>query len=68
MDLSLSKNLAFPWFGARTSTLQLRLEAYNVFNTVNLNNPTGAIESINFGRVTGTAQQRILQLGARFYF
>lgn len=68
MDLSLSKNIGFPWFGARTSTLQLRLEAYNVFNTVNLNNPAGAIESINFGRVTSTAQQRILQLGARFYF
>lgn len=36
-DFSLFKNINLNLFSGRTQTLQLRVEAYNVFNTLNLN-------------------------------
>ena len=37
-DLSLFKNITIP-VGGRQTTFQIRVEAYNVFNTLNLANP-----------------------------
>ncbi|MEX2271383.1 MAG: TonB-dependent receptor [Vicinamibacterales bacterium] len=71
-DLSLVKN--FPMaIGARGSTLQMRLEAFNAFNWVNLNNPVTAVNNPSFGRVTsvrggGTGGPRLVQVGLRFSF
>jgi hypothetical protein len=48
--------------------LQLRFEAFNVFNHAQFNNPGGEINSSSFGVVTSARDPRILQLGAKFLF
>ena len=72
-DLSLVKNVRVP-LGARGSTVQVRVEAFNAFNWVNLNNPVAATNSASFGRVTSvrgvgaTGGPRVVQLGVRYSF
>ncbi|PYR77112.1 MAG: hypothetical protein DMF86_10260, partial [Acidobacteria bacterium] len=69
-DLSLVKNFEVPGSrGARSAKLQIRLEAFNAGNWVNLGNPTSAVNSGNFGRVTGTRSgPRTYQIGAKYIF
>lgn len=73
-DLSLFKNVSLRAFGGREQTIQLRLEAYNVFNTLNLGNPSSNVAASDFGRVTGLRTPgglpgaRLIQLGAKFMF
>lgn len=66
-DLSVIKNIDIK-IGTRKTPLQLRAEAYNVFNQVNLNNPNSTLNSTLFGRVTSTRTMRTVQLGARISF
>jgi len=47
---------------------QLRAEATNAFNMVNLNNPNTTYNSSSFGQITGAASMRVMQLGARILF
>ena len=47
---------------------QLRVEAYNVLNTVTYNAPTAEFTSVNFGKVISAMASRSLQIGARIYF
>jgi hypothetical protein len=47
--------------------LQLRAEAFNVFNHPNFTNPGTTLETANFGVITGTEDPRQVQLEARFY-
>lgn len=52
-------------------TLQLRLEAYNVFNHTNFANPNGSVSSTSFGRISGLrafTNSRQVQLAAKFIF
>lgn len=60
-------------------SLELRAEAYNVFNNVNFGNPDNILTDTGFGQITGlagssssntygTAQPRILQFGAKVSF
>jgi hypothetical protein len=67
-DLSLFKNVQVAWFGSRQATLQLRVEAFNVFNKVNLFNPASNTNSTLFGRSTAARQSRDIQLGVKFLF
>ena len=73
-DLSLLKNFSLRMFGGNSQRLQLRVEAYNVFNTLNLNNPAANTAATTFGRVTATRNPpglpgaRLVQVGARFLF
>ena len=74
-DVSLFKNFTFNMFSGRTQTLQLRVEAYNLFNTLNLNNPNTNTAATNFGRVTsirspggGLTGARLAQIGVKFLF
>ena len=74
-DLSLVKNFRLPNFtGTRDSTLQVRIETFNAFNWVNLNNPVSQTNNTNFGRVTSarvygaTGGPRIVQLGVKYMF
>jgi len=62
-DLSLFKNLDF---GA--GRLQLRIEAFDIFNHVHFNNPSGAIGTANFGRITSALDGRVVQLGVKYLF
>jgi hypothetical protein len=48
---------------------QLRGEASNVFNLVNLGTPSAAINSSTYGQITGSGgSQRIIQVGGRILF
>ncbi len=67
-DLSAIKN---NYFGSDNRyNVQLRLEAFNAFNHVQLGAPdTGVLDGSNFGRITSTNNgPRQVQLAAKFYF
>ena len=63
-DTSLFKNMAI----AESKTLQFRFEFFNAFNNVNLNNPSTNTGDARFGRVTGAATAREIQIGLKFLF
>ena len=72
VDLSIFKNFRFQGFSASGSTIQVRLEAFNVFNWVNLNNPISNLNSASFGRVqtarAGTGGPRTVQIALKYIF
>ena len=48
---------------------QVRGDAMNVFNLTNLSGPTAAMNSTNFGKITGSGgSNRILQVSGRILF
>jgi hypothetical protein len=51
-----------------SKVLELRFEAFNVFNHAQFDNPTGSIDSIHFGTITSAKDPRILQIAAKFKF
>jgi hypothetical protein len=51
-----------------STELQLRVEAFNVFNHAQFINPSGEINNDTFGIVTSARDPRILQLGVKFAF
>ncbi len=58
---------------SETNNLELRLEAFNLFNTtqfttVDLNLGTPTSPNPSFGKYTGTRESRIIQLGVRLNF
>jgi hypothetical protein len=63
-DLSLAKKFMM---GERITAL-LRVDSYNAFNRVNLNNPSGEMSSSNFGKVTATQTPRLFQVALRLSF
>jgi hypothetical protein len=63
-DLSLFKNIDV---GSRRR-IQLRIEAFDLFNQAHLNNPGGAIGTANFGRITSALDGRVMQLGVKYLF
>ncbi|MDQ6799676.1 MAG: TonB-dependent receptor [Acidobacteriota bacterium] len=66
VDLSLFKTFAMSAAGA----FELRLEAFNIFNWAQYNQPNNIVGDPNFGKITGTRlnSERQIQLGARYYF
>ena len=56
------------WPGARERHVELRIEAFNLFNTVNLGNPVATMTSPAFGRIQVAGQARVIQLGVRFAY
>jgi hypothetical protein len=64
VDLGLHKTFST---GGGTK-LQVRIEAFNAFNWVNLGNPTTGQNSSNFGRITGAGLPRIMQGALRVSF
>ncbi|MDQ6707664.1 MAG: carboxypeptidase regulatory-like domain-containing protein, partial [Acidobacteriota bacterium] len=64
VDASLNKRFAI---GERVH-LQIRIEAFNVLNRVNLNAPVVDLSSNNFGRSTSTLSPRQFQAGLRVEF
>jgi outer membrane receptor protein involved in Fe transport len=64
-DVSMSKNVPI----RQRATLQLRVEAFNVFNHTNLADPDANIRSPTFGRITNMrGAPRNVQLGVRLGF
>jgi hypothetical protein len=63
--MSLQKNVPV----GNDREVQIRLEAFNVFNHINDGNPNVDITNANFGRITGmSSRPRQLQLGLRMVF
>ncbi|HYT68007.1 MAG TPA: carboxypeptidase regulatory-like domain-containing protein [Vicinamibacterales bacterium] len=63
-DLSLFKNVEFG--GGRR--IQVRLEAFNLFNQARFNQPSGALGTANFGKITTAQDGRVMQLGIKYLF
>jgi hypothetical protein len=63
-DLSLFKNIPIT-SGHR---VQLRIEAFNVFNQVRFNNPGATLGTGTFGRISSAQDGRIVQLGIKYLF
>jgi hypothetical protein len=64
IDLSLVKNFVI----LREHQVQLRIEAFNVFNEVRFNQPGNQIGSPTFGVITSAEDGRIVQLGIKYTF
>jgi hypothetical protein len=62
--MALAKTTKF----TESKELQLRLEAFNVFHHAQFSNPTGEINSSQFGFVTSARPARIVQSGVKFLF
>ena len=64
-DLALSRLFSL----ATTQSVEIRLEAFNLFNRFNWGNPTTSFASANFGRIQSAAgDARILQFGMKYGF
>jgi hypothetical protein len=64
VDLSLFKTVKV---GTRVN-VQVRVEAFNAFNFVNLGNPRSNIGAANPGRIDTAGEPRIMQFGLRLTF
>jgi hypothetical protein len=63
-DLSLFKNFAV----RKRDTLQLRVEAFNLFNQARFGQPGSTIGTATFGVITQADDGRIVQLGVKYLF
>ena len=63
VDLALVKS-----FQLSGTDLQLRLESFNAFDSVNFLNPVGDLSNPQFGRSTGVLPGRIIQVSGRIAF
>jgi outer membrane receptor protein involved in Fe transport len=72
VDLTLAKAFGLPKAPVlgESARVELRVDAYNLFNNLNLD-PTQVSNNIangNFGTITGALAGRVVTLGARFSF
>ncbi len=65
-DLTLLKKFPISAEGARY--FEIRLEAQNIFNHANFNRIDNNMNDATFGGILGKSGQRIMQVGARFFF
>ena len=64
-DMSLEKDTRI----TESTQFIMRMEFYNLFNHTQFNNvASGNIQSSSFGRITGAANGRLMQLAAKFVF
>jgi hypothetical protein len=67
-DLVLQRNFNF----SEARVLQLRVEAFNIFNHTQFFGPTAVNGDVDnqplFGRVVNAASPRLIQLAAKFQF
>lgn len=65
MDLGIFKNFQV----SRSQRLELRVEIFNAFDTVNFSQPNFLATAGSFGTITGTrVPPRTIQLGVKYYF
>jgi hypothetical protein len=63
-DITFSKNFRF----SENLRLQLRAEAFNVFNQTNFSSFSTNVTAANFGFITAARDPRTMQFGVKFYF
>jgi hypothetical protein len=63
-DLSLFKNFGLPY----DHRLQLRIEAFNLFNQTRFGQPGNQVGTPLFGRITASEDGRIIQLAVKYNF
>lgn len=64
-DMALMKDTKF----TESTSLELRMDFFNLMNHTQFNSvASGNVRSSNFGRLTGAANGRLMQLAAKFYF
>lgn len=63
-NLSLQRDFRF----TETAKLQIRAEAFNIFNRANFQTPGTAFGAANFGIISSTEDPRQIQFAARLYF
>jgi len=72
VDLTLAKAFGLPNAPVlgENARIEFRVDAYNLFNNLNLNpnDISNNIGSSNFGTITGALAARVITLGARFSF
>ncbi|MDQ3175154.1 MAG: hypothetical protein M3Q91_15850, partial [Acidobacteriota bacterium] len=61
---TLTKNIRL----GESVQLQLRGEAFNIFNTTNFRTIIVNVTAANYGQVTAVRDPRTIQLGAKFSF
>ena len=61
-DLAILKDIRV----TEKTRFQFRAEFFNLLNQVNFNNPSNRLTRGNFGRITGAAAGRTIQLGLKF--
>jgi hypothetical protein len=66
VDVSMTFAKSFPLGAGRR--IQVRADVFNLPNRMNLNNPVVASNNVDFGRITGAANARRFQFGARLSF
>jgi hypothetical protein len=64
-DLGLHKAFGL---GRDQTRLEVRFEAFNLFNTTNFQPANGNVSSSSFGTISSTFPARQLQLGVKLYF
>lgn len=64
VDFTLAKNIRF----SETMSLQLRGEAFNIFNWTNFRSLSTNVTSSSFGQVISVRDPRTLQFAAKFYW
>jgi hypothetical protein len=65
-DVDLAVMRRVPVGGPRA--LELRMEVFNLLNTVNLGAPAAQQGASNFGTITSALDPRVVQLAAKFWF
>jgi hypothetical protein len=68
VNASFSKTWELPWFSQEGSSIQLRADIFNLFNRVNLFNPTTDLSNPLFGFSTSQDTPRSVQFGLKFSF
>jgi carboxypeptidase family protein len=72
LDLTLAKAFGLPKARVlgENAKVELRVDAYNLFNNLNLdpNQISNNVANSNFGTITGALAARVVTLGARFSF
>jgi hypothetical protein len=63
-DFNLTKAFAI----TERQSVDIRWEVFNLFNTVNFNNPATGIGAVNFGIITTARDPRIMQMAIRYRF
>ncbi|HEX4773223.1 MAG TPA: TonB-dependent receptor [Bryobacteraceae bacterium] len=69
VDMALSKSFAMPFKSLEGHRIQIRAEAFNIFNFVNFTTPSLQLSSpATFGEFTATTPSRVMQFAARYEF